>query len=244
MDGVFFLQTNPTPLRGSFEGKCGPLQRTRCARTFASRAVFFPTHMSPEKMDATLFAPAGANSARHRGSVKYGWSDKMSETYPVLINGEKKGTLTVSREGLTTRFDAKCEDPGTLVRLSVYGGGKEGYLGVMTPENGVLTLHRRLTRAALAAFPAEIELAAEAGRNTSAPERRPETGHRPRPSLPRRSRASARGISSGATPGTGVCTRCIKTSRTARSPWRHGDCRRSAWWKSGRSTAWSTPFLR
>ena len=79
----------------------------------------------------------------------------MSETYPVLINGEKKGTLTVSHDGLTTRFDAKCEDPGTLVRLSVYGGGKEGYLGVMTPENGVLTLHRRLTRAALAAFPAE-----------------------------------------------------------------------------------------
>ena len=66
----------------------------------------------------------------------------MSETYPVLINGEKKGTLTVSREGLTTRFDAKCEDPGTLVRLSVYGGGKEGYLGVMTPENGVLTRSR------------------------------------------------------------------------------------------------------
>ena len=103
----------------------------------------------------------------------------MSETYPVLINGEKKGTLTVSREGLTTRFDAKCEDPGTLVRLSVYGGGKEGYLGVMTPENGVLTLHRRLTRAALAAFPAEIELAAEAGRKTAAPARRPETGQTP-----------------------------------------------------------------
>ena len=103
----------------------------------------------------------------------------MSETYPVLINGEKKGTLAVSREGLTTRFDAKCEDPGTLVRLSVYGGGKEGYLGVMTPENGVLTLHRRLTRAALAAFPAEIELAAEAGRNTSAAECRTETGQTP-----------------------------------------------------------------
>ena len=98
----------------------------------------------------------------------------MSETYPVLINGEKKGTLTVSREGLTTRFDAKCEDPGTLVRLSVYGGGKEGYLGVMTPENGVLTLHRKLTRAALAAFPAEIEFAAEAGRKTAAPEQKPE----------------------------------------------------------------------
>ena len=99
----------------------------------------------------------------------------MSETYPVLINGAKKGTLTVSREGLTTRFDAKCEDPGTLVRLSVYGGGKEGYLGVMTPENGVLTLHRKLTRAALAAFPGEIEFAAEAGRKTAAPEQKPES---------------------------------------------------------------------
>lgn len=103
----------------------------------------------------------------------------MSETYPVLINGEKKGTLAVSREGLTTRFDAKCEDPGTLVRLSVYGGGREGYLGVMTPENGVLTLHRKLTRAALAAFPVEIEFAAEAGRKTAAPERRPEAGQTP-----------------------------------------------------------------
>ena len=191
----------------------------------------------------------------------------MSETYPVLINGEKKGTLTVSREGLTTRFDAKCEDPGTLVRLSVYGGGREGYLGVMTPENGVLTLHRKLTRAALAAFPAEIEFAAEAGRKTAAPEQKPESErpqekkpgrrrrrdrrrlrHRPRPSLsrrsspPRRSRASARGMSSGGTPGTEACSRCIKISRTARSPWRRGGCRRSAWWKSGRSTAWSMRF--
>ena len=103
----------------------------------------------------------------------------MSETYPVLINGEKKGTLAISREGLTTRFDAKCEDPGTLVRLSVYGGGREGYLGVMTPENGALTLHRKLTRAALAAFPAEIEFAAEAGRKSAAPERKPEAGQTP-----------------------------------------------------------------
>ena len=108
----------------------------------------------------------------------------MSETYPVLINGEKKGTLAVSREGLTTRFDAKCEDPGTLVRLSVYGSGREGYLGVMTPENGALTLHRKLTRAALAAFPAEIEFAAEAGRKSAAPEQRPEAGQTPEAAAP------------------------------------------------------------
>lgn len=98
----------------------------------------------------------------------------MGETYPIRINGEKKGTLTVSLEGLTTRFDARCEDPGTLVRLSVYGGGKEGYLGVMTPENGALTLHRRLSRAALSEFPAEIEYAGEAGRPAPVPEKKPE----------------------------------------------------------------------
>ena len=128
----------------------------------------------------------------------------MSETYPVLINGEKKGTLTVSREGLTTRFDAKCEDPGTLVRLSVYGGGKEGYLGVMTPENGVLTLHRKLTRAALAAFPAEIEFAAEAGRKTAAPEQKPES-ERPQEKKPETAAPGigSRGKSSTAMPPKG-----------------------------------------
>ena len=66
----------------------------------------------------------------------------MSETYPVLINGEKKGTLTVSREGLTTRFDAKCEDPGTLVRLSVYGGGKIGVRLQKTADNALVFLGR------------------------------------------------------------------------------------------------------
>ncbi|MGM9546904.1 MAG: hypothetical protein ACI3U0_02680 [Oscillospiraceae bacterium] len=120
----------------------------------------------------------------------------MSETYPVLINGEKKGTLTVSREGLTTRFDAKCEDPGTLVRLSVYGGGREGYLGVMTPENGALTLHRKLTRAALAAFPAEIEFAAESGRKTAAPEQKPES-ERPQEKKPE----TAAPVQAAAVPG-------------------------------------------
>lgn len=103
----------------------------------------------------------------------------MSETYPVMLNGEKKGTLTVSREGLTTRFDARCEDTGAIVRLSVYGGGREGYLGVMTPENGALTLHRKLTRAALAPFPSEIDFAAEAGRKETVPEHGPERKNAP-----------------------------------------------------------------
>ena len=87
----------------------------------------------------------------------------MSETYPIHIDGEKKGLLTVTEEGLCRVFRGRCEDPGRLVRLSVYGEGKEGYLGVMEPENGALTLCRKLSRGAMASFPERIEYAAEAG---------------------------------------------------------------------------------
>ena len=60
----------------------------------------------------------------------------MDETYPIMIDGEHAGTLTVARRGLLTEFTARCADPGRLLRLSVYGGGREGYLGVMAPEGG------------------------------------------------------------------------------------------------------------
>ncbi len=83
-------------------------------------------------------------------------------TVPVRLDGEKRGELTVTSEGLLRRFDARCADPGRLVRLSVYGQGKEGYLGVMEPENGVLVLHRKLSRAETEGFPDVIEYAAEA----------------------------------------------------------------------------------
>ena len=87
----------------------------------------------------------------------------MSETYPIMINGEEKGTLTVAPRGLTTEFAARCADPGRLLRVSVYGGGTEGYLGVMEPVGGALYLCRRFSRAAMAGFPAMIEYAAESG---------------------------------------------------------------------------------
>jgi hypothetical protein len=50
-----------------FRESCGPAQRTRFARTFPGREVFFPTRMSSGKTDFNFFAPAGANSARLRG---------------------------------------------------------------------------------------------------------------------------------------------------------------------------------
>ena len=39
---------------------CGLPQRTRFTRTFADRAVFFPTYTPPEKMIDIYFSPAGA----------------------------------------------------------------------------------------------------------------------------------------------------------------------------------------
>lgn len=98
---------------------------------------------------------------------------------PIRLDGEIRGELHISEEGLMTRFDARCADPGRLLRLSVYGGGKEGYLGVMEPENGALCLHRKLSRAERAKLPETLEYAAEAGERSapaspkSAPRRQP-----------------------------------------------------------------------
>ena len=63
----------------------------------------------------------------------------MGERYPVRIDGETAGELAVEREGLWTVFSLRCRDPGRLLRLSVYGGGREGYLGVPAPEAGAMS---------------------------------------------------------------------------------------------------------
>ena len=87
----------------------------------------------------------------------------MFGEYPVVANGTEIGTLSVSKDGLMTVFDARCRDPGELLRLSVYGD-KEAYLGVMTPDGqGEVRLHKRFSRAALADFPETIRFAAPSG---------------------------------------------------------------------------------
>ena len=55
----------------------------------------------------------------------------MLGRYPVTIGGETRGELQVSKDGAVWLFEAEAEDPGGLLRLSVYGEGREGYLGVM-----------------------------------------------------------------------------------------------------------------
>ena len=87
----------------------------------------------------------------------------MFGEYPVVANGTEIGTLRVTQDGLMTVFDARCRDPGELLRLSVYGE-REAYLGVMAPDGkGEVRLQKRFSRAALADFPETIRFAAPSG---------------------------------------------------------------------------------
>ena len=83
--------------------------------------------------------------------------------YPLMIDGNEAGTLSVNEEGLYTCFEAHAGEHDGLVRLWVCGGGECAYLGVMQPWSGGLYLRRRLSRRELKDFPAQIEYAADQG---------------------------------------------------------------------------------
>ena len=102
----------------------------------------------------------------------------MEGKYPLLIDGRESGELRVTRRGALTLFEAEAEDGGGILRLSVYGGGREGYLWVMSPSGeGRVALRRQLSRAALRDFPEHIEYAAPAGAAPAVTE--PEPGPEP-----------------------------------------------------------------
>lgn len=88
--------------------------------------------------------------------------------HPIIIDGNAAGSLTVTEDGLFTVFEATLPGYGELLRLSVYGSGREGYLGVMQPWSGGLYLRRRLSRSELRRMPEVIEYAAPAGLCTPA----------------------------------------------------------------------------
>ena len=112
----------------------------------------------------------------------------MEGTYPVIISGDTVGELRVTRRGLYTVFETRFPDPspGELFRLSVYGDG-EGYLGVMTPENGEVSISRRFSRAAMSVLPDKIVFAGRSGITLTPepePESEPEPAHEPEPEPP------------------------------------------------------------
>ena len=88
---------------------------------------------------------------------------------PIKIDGRETGRLSIRQEGPYTVFEGRSEDPGRLLRLSVYGAGQEGRLGVMMPEKGVLSIRKKLSRADLRNFPERIDYAGESGARPSPP---------------------------------------------------------------------------
>jgi len=86
----------------------------------------------------------------------------MEGTYPIIIDNQKTGQLEIRQSGIMTEFFGKCEDNGDILRLSVYGD-KEGYLGVMIPVDGMLTIHKKLSKNAMSEFPEKITHAAPSG---------------------------------------------------------------------------------
>lgn len=88
---------------------------------------------------------------------------EISGSYPIILDGETTGEVTVTREGLFWSFDAKCEIRNEIVRLSVYGDGREGYLGIMEPFGDMLRLTKKFSRSALSEFPMNISHAGEKG---------------------------------------------------------------------------------
>lgn len=85
------------------------------------------------------------------------------ERYPVIIGGEARGELRVTLNGLFTVFELETDRAEGVVRFSVYGGGREGPLGVAAPRGGKLYLRRRLSAAQLRDFPQTIDYAAPSG---------------------------------------------------------------------------------
>lgn len=88
---------------------------------------------------------------------------------PIKIDGRETGRLSIRQEGPYTVFEGRSEDPGRLLRLSVYGGGQEGKLGVMMPEKGTLGIRKKLSRAELRNFPERIDYAGESGARLTPP---------------------------------------------------------------------------
>ena len=81
--------------------------------------------------------------------------------YPLLLGGEKAGTLRVEQQGLYTCMEVSAGAREGLLRIWVQGGGREAYLGVLQPGEGGMYLRRMLSRRELAGFPQVIEQASD-----------------------------------------------------------------------------------
>lgn len=94
----------------------------------------------------------------------------MEGTYPIIIRGAQCGELSVTKQGAYTRFFAQCDKCAEVIRICVYGEGKEGYLGVPVPKGEKLVLDKRLSPSSMKHFPEKIEGCTLAGHSPIAKE--------------------------------------------------------------------------
>ncbi|GEM_PF-509110 len=83
------------------------------------------------------------------------------DKYKLYTDGKESGCLTVTAEGTTTVISATCYKKGGIIKISVFGAGEEYYLGTLMPENGVMTIKKRLSRFEASRLPKKIEYAAD-----------------------------------------------------------------------------------
>ena len=90
----------------------------------------------------------------------------MTGKYPVFFEKSLWGELNVSSKGSMLVFEASCSMREGVLRISVYGQGREGYLGVLMPEGDRLCLRKAMSRNMLRDFPREIERVGLSGETT------------------------------------------------------------------------------
>ena len=100
----------------------------------------------------------------------------MEGKYDITIDGNSVGILTVGKEGAYTVFEARCQLLQGLTRLSVYGQGREGYLGLLMPGQGEMLMKKRLSPGAMREFPKKIEFVGQAGGMETKEEKEEEEG--------------------------------------------------------------------
>ena len=71
--------------------------------------------------------------------------------FPVYLDGQSVGSVTVFQNGLMTIFDSACDNKSSdVLRLAGVGGGRTAALGVMIPDKaGTLRLKKSFSKNAL-----------------------------------------------------------------------------------------------
>ena len=87
--------------------------------------------------------------------------------YPFYYKGKRTGTLCASESGVYTVFRLQAEGiDEKMLRISVYGEGKEAGLGLAEVREGRAEFEKKLSRRAMQELPGKIEYAAKGGERT------------------------------------------------------------------------------